>query len=99
MDEIPIFLRCYVDNHTENNRFEPKIQPNTSNSIELVFDTETKYDESKEFVFGSCGIWINKKLNRFYIFHNDNLKKSEITKLQNICSKYNVILISRSEFV
>jgi len=99
MNEIPIFLRCYVDNHAEKSDFEPKFQPNQSNSIELVFDTETKPDESKELIFGSCGIWVNKKFDRFCIFYNDDFKKSEITKLQNICSKYNVTVISRSEFV
>jgi hypothetical protein len=99
MYEIPIFLRCYVDNHTEKSDFEPRIQPNQSNSIELVFDTETKYDESKDLIFGSCGVWVNKKLDKFYIFYNDNLRKSQINKIKKICSKYNVVVIPRSKFV
>lgn len=99
MNEIPIYLRCFVDNHDKKRDFIPQIVPKHNNSIELVFDTETKSDDSKELIFGSCGIWINKKLDKFYIFYDDNLKKSDVTKIQNICSKYNVIVISRTKFV
>ncbi|MCH7647407.1 MAG: hypothetical protein IIA83_02210, partial [Thaumarchaeota archaeon] len=99
MNEIPIYLRCFVDNHGKKSDFVFPLAPKHNNSIELVFDTETKSDDSKELIFGSCGIWINKKLDRFYIFYDDSLKKSDIIKIQNICSKYKVTVISRTKFV
>lgn len=99
MTEIPIFLRCFVDDHIQKDGFEPKNPINPSNSIELVFDTETKPDQSKDLVFGSCGLWINNKLEKLYVFYNDNLKNSEILKLENICLKFNAILMPRSKFV
>ncbi len=99
MDEIDLYLRCFVDNYAQKSSFVPRFVPSPNDSIELVFDTETRPDDSKDLVFGSCGIWINKKLYKFYIFYNDNLKKSDIEKIQEICSKYNVTVISRKEFV
>src|SRR5579883_3423450 len=98
MKEISTYFRCFIDNHEKRYGFT-RFAPSTSDSIELVFDTETRTDDSKDLVFGSCGIWINKKLYKFYIFYNDNLKKSEIEKIQKICSKYDVTVISRKEFV
>lgn len=98
MDKIPIYLRVFADNYSQKGNF-PRSTPNINNSIELVFDTETKTDESKDLIFGSCGIWINKQPYKFYVFYNDRLKKSDIEKIQEICSKYNVIVISRKEFV
>ncbi|MGI0047736.1 MAG: hypothetical protein ACREBB_11205 [Nitrosotalea sp.] len=98
MNEISAYFRCFIDNHEQRNSF-PRFTPSISGSIELVFDTETKTDDSKDLIFGSCGIWINKKLYKFYIFYNDNLKKTEIEKIQKICLKYNVTVISRKEFV
>ncbi|MHB8545685.1 MAG: hypothetical protein ACYDAJ_02840 [Nitrosotalea sp.] len=99
MSEIPIYLRCYVDNHVKKGGLMPKFVPSSSGSIELVFDTEARPDESKDLVFGSCGIWINKKLDKIYIFYNDNLKKSDAKKIQEFCSKNNYSMLSRSEFV
>ena len=99
MDEVPIFLRCFVENPSNNGDFTRKPIPKHNNSIELVFDTETKSDDSKDLIFGSCGVWVNKRLDKFYIFYNDNLRKSQINKIKKICSKYNVIVIPRSKFV
>ncbi|MGI0046644.1 MAG: hypothetical protein ACREBB_05590 [Nitrosotalea sp.] len=98
MNEISAYFRCFIDNHILKDDF-PRFAPSISDSIELVFDTETRTDDSKDLIFGSCGIWVNKKLYKFYIFYNDNLKKSEIEKIQKICSKYNVTVISKKEFV
>lgn len=97
--EVPIYLRCYVDNHKKKGKFTPKNEPKPSNSIVLAFDTETNPDESKNLIFGSCGVWINRKLRNFYLFYDDGLKNSSIEELKRICSKYNVTLLSRSEFV
>jgi len=99
MDEIPIYLRCYVDNHARRGGFTPEFVPAPSVSIELAFDTETRTDDSKDLVFGSCGIWINKKLEKIYVFYNDNLKKSDVKKIQEFFAKNNHVAMTRAEFV
>ena len=87
------YFRCYTKIE-KNTNFMPKIQPKPSESIVLVFDTETGSDQYQNLVFGSCGIWINGKLSEFFIFHNDELSKKDIEKLEKICQSFSCKVMS-----
>ena len=99
MATVPLYLRCFVADHQKKGNFTPRNEPKPNDSIVLVFDTETNPDEAKNLVFGSCGIWVNEKLHRFYVFYDDGLKPKEIEKLRKICSNYKVTILSRKDFV
>ncbi|CAJ35529.1 DNA-directed DNA polymerase B [Methanocella arvoryzae MRE50] len=62
-------------------------QPTINNSrIDLVFDTETTTDRYQNLTFGSCGVWVNGKPDRFLIFFDHELPKpsTDIIKAYNI---------------
>jgi len=94
-----IFLRCHVEKAKETKRnFIPRMV-NANNSIVLTFDTETTTDEFQNLIMGSCGIWINDKLERFIVFHDDDLDHNILTTIQKFCIKNNYEILSRARFV
>lgn len=97
----PIALRCYVANERgANDQRHPINQVLPSNSLVLVFDTETTVDEFQNLLFGSCGIWSNGNLEHFILFYNEEmLKQNEIQAIKNIASKFKYEIMTRSEFV
>jgi len=95
---IPLYLRCYVD-YAKNQVFVPKNEPKQSNSIVLAFDTETTTDQYQNLLFGSCGKWINGKLQYLYLFYADDLPKNKIRIIESCGKKHNRIILSRTEFV
>ena len=100
MNGIPIHTRCYVDNHDDNrNLSSSNYQINSNNSTVLVFDTETTPDQYQNLLFGSCGIWVNGHLKKFYLFYADWLKQAQIRKILAYAKRHNFELMSRHEFV
>lgn len=96
---IPVFLRCHVDNHIEKSDFEPNNKPKSSNSVILAFDTETTSDQYQNLLFGTCGKWVNGKLQYFYLFYADELEKSKIDIIKSLGESKKYIVLSRKEFV
>ena len=47
-----------------------------------MIDTETTTDAYQNLLFGSCGIWINRKLHRVIIFHANTLSRQDIETLR-----------------
>jgi len=89
-----------VDNHNDNRNVSSSYyQINSNNSTVLVFDTETTPDQYQNFLFGSCGIWVNGHLKKFYLFYADWLKKAQIRKIRAYARRNNFEVLSRKEFV
>lgn len=96
---IPVYLRCYVDSDRNKSGFMPKNEPKSSNSIVLAFDTETTVNQFQNLLFGSCGKWVNGKLEYFYLFHADDLEESKVEIIKSYGRKHNYVTLSRREFV
>lgn len=91
-------LRCFVDHGTNPNKFVPKFGLKPNNSTVLVLDTETTSDQYQNLMFGSCGIWVYDKLDKFYLFYGDGLKEHEIKIIQEFGSSHGYVVLSRKEF-
>ncbi|MCA9828786.1 MAG: hypothetical protein KC444_10465, partial [Nitrosopumilus sp.] len=96
---IPCYLRCYVDSGIKKGRFEPKFKPKPNNSTVLVFDTETTTDQHQNLLFGSCGKWVNGRLEFMYLFYADDLPKKQIDVITKYGKKHNYVVLSRKDFV
>lgn len=95
----PIALRCYVE-HEHSKKSYSMNDVNPSNSLILVYDTETTIDEFQNLSFGSCGIWSNGKLERFMLFYNEDiLKENEIQVIKNVALRNGYEVTNRREFV
>ena len=100
MNSIPIHTRCYVDNHDGNrNVSNSNHQINSNNSTVLVFDCETTTDAYQNLLFGSCGIWVNGNLQKFYLFYADWLKKAQTRIIRAYARRNSLEVLSKSEFV
>lgn len=96
----PIALRCYVESEHSKASYHITNSVNPSNSLVLVFDTETTVDEYQNLLFGSCGLWSNGSLERFILFYNDDvLKQNEIEVIKSFASKFNYEVMNRREFI
>ncbi|NOS62614.1 MAG: hypothetical protein HOO66_06225, partial [Nitrosarchaeum sp.] len=84
-----MFLRCFVDTHGESYDDTNKITSKPNDSFHLVLDYDKKLD------YGTCIIWVDKKISKVVLFYTDNTKPSCIKKLES--SKF--IVLSRKEFV
>ena len=84
-----MFLRCFVDTHSEPYDDTYRIEPKPNDSIHLVLDYNKKLE------YGTCIIWVNQKILKVVLFCTDNTKQSCIKKLKN--SRFTVL--SRKEFV
>jgi len=94
-----IFLRCHVEEKgKKKKKFTSKLA-STNNSIVLAFDTETTIDEFQNLTVGSCGIWINDKLERFIIFYDDDLNESHQRTIRKFCKNNDYEFLSKSKFV
>ena len=96
---VPDYIRCYVDNHIQKRDFEPKNEPKSNNSIILAFDTETTSDQYQNLLFGSCGKWVNEKLQYFYLFYADDLDESKIDIIKTHGKNNDCIVLSKKEFI
>lgn len=95
---MDIALRCYVD--TPHNKKQAKKDDRHSNALVLAFDTETTTDEYQNLLFGSCGIWANRRLLELVLFYNEELlKESEINVLRVYTKLHNYSLMPRADFV
>ncbi len=94
-----MYLRCYVDSDVKKSSFTPKTEPKSSTSVVLAFDTETTADQYQNLLFGSCGKWVNGKLQNFYLFYADDLEKSKTEIIKSYGRKNNYVTLSRREFV
>jgi len=83
-----VFLRCFVDTHSEPYDDTYKIEPKPNGTIHLVLHYNKKLE------YGTCIIWINQKISKVVLFCTDNTKQSCINKLN---SKFTIL--SRKEFV
>jgi len=93
----PVYLRCYTSTHGSKPHFEPEIDPKANSSIDFALDVCV--DKAKKLAFGTCGIWIDGKLFKTFVFYADDAKESEISQLHKICSAYPVEVLSKKEFV
>ena len=84
-----MFLRCFIDTRGESFDDTNRIEPKPNDSIHLVLDYDKKLD------YGTCIIWVDKKISKVVLFCTDNTKQSCIRKLKS--SKFTVL--SRKEFV
>lgn len=93
-----IALRCFIDTPTIKTYNHNKDGHNKS--IVLVFDTETTNDEYQNLLFGSCGIWINGKQYKFYLFYNEELVQDDkLNVIKEFASSHGYELMSRTELV
>ena len=88
-----VYLRCFVDTHGKEYDDSTKIEPRPTDLIHLVLD----YNKCLEY--GTCVILVNQKITKSIIFHQDDAKQSDITKILNYSKKNNVTVLSRKEFV
>jgi len=65
----------------------------------LVFDTETTTDSLQNLLFGFFQIYERGELRFEGLFQGDNLKDTDISKLQNYCQQHNLELMPVREFV
>ena len=97
-----IFLRCHVEKTKDGkSNFTSRQSTNANNSIVLVFDTETTTDEFQNITVGSCGIWINDKLERFTVFYGDGdvLDQNRKETIREFCANNSYEFLSRAEFI
>ena len=100
MTNTSIHTRCYVESPSSTGfASNPNYQVNPNNSIVLVFDTETTLDQYQNLLFGSCGIWVNGDLQKFYLFYGEFLKKGQIRKIRAYARRYNFEVLSKRDFV
>ncbi|NDF30432.1 MAG: hypothetical protein EB150_09620, partial [Nitrososphaeria archaeon] len=92
-----VYLRCYTSTHGSKSYFEPGIDPKANSSIDFVLDVCVNKD--RKLAFGTCGIWIDGKLFKTFVFYADDTNESEITQLRKVCSDYPVVVLSKKEFV
>ncbi|MDH5463117.1 MAG: hypothetical protein OEY17_07240 [Nitrosopumilus sp.] len=101
---VQISLRCFADNDVQFTNREPP-HSNHNNSTVLVFGTETTSDQYQNLVIGSCGIWTNGNLEKFYLFYDDSSKQSLTEKIKSHVAKTKlpdectIDIMSRDEFV
>ena len=95
-----IHTRCYVES-LDSKGFAPdaNYQVNPNSSTVLVLDTETTPDQYQNLLFGSCSIWINGTLQRFYLFYGDLLKRTQVRKIRTYAHKHNFEVLSKGDFV
>ena len=86
--DVSLSLRCFVDHGTNQSQFVPKTSLKPNNSTVLVFDTETTSDQYQNLLFGSCGIWVYGKLEKFYLFYSDYLNLDQIKIILECGQKY-----------
>ena len=100
-----ISLRCFVDNHVSFTHREYSHPPNYNNSTVLVFGSQTTTDQYQNLVIGTCGIWINEKLQKFCLFYDDSTPHPKIEKIKSHASKMTlpddciIHVMSKDEFV
>ena len=92
MDEAEIALRAYVDpkrNDWCHFNFDepPKAKEQGLPQIVAVLDTETTADQYLNLTFGSLGIWIGGKLDRFIIFYSEKIRPNELEVLKAYAKK------------
>jgi hypothetical protein len=80
--DIDIAIRGYVV-HEKSNPSLRKKGTRDSPDIVAVFDTETTADAYLNLKFGSFGVWVAGKLDRFIIFYSDKIGKKEQAILRN----------------
>ena len=94
-------IRCYIEkedfDYSQDKNRRNSVNP--SESIVLVFDTETTNDEYQNLVFGSCGIWVNGILDRFCLFYADDLDAKRVDILKEYGKKKGYEVLSREKFV
>jgi len=99
--EISLQARCFVESQNKipymSGSYSKPVTPN--NSTVLVFDCETSTDEFQNLLFGSCGIWVNGKLQKFYLFYENSITKAQIRKIRAYSSRHKIEVISKIEFV
>ena len=97
---MPIHTRCYVENPNDNRIIvNSKYKINSNSSTILVLDTETTSDQFQNLLFGSCGIWVNGRLQKFYLFYANSLAKAQIRQIRAYGSRYKIEVLSKTEFV
>ena len=98
-----VALRCYLYRDTaprdDTDLGEQRRIFMHNKSIVLVFDTETTIDEYQNLLFGSCGIWVNGRPTKFYLFHADDLNESDIAVITGYAAQKGYEVLSRKEFV
>jgi hypothetical protein len=73
----PIRLRCYTGNYKAGG-YSTHNQ-NANNGIVLTLSTEVTSDQQQALIFGSCAVWINGKLYKICLFHDElNQKKVDL---------------------
>jgi len=101
---LQISLRCYTDNDVQST-YKESPHPNCNNSTVLVFSSQATQDTYQNLTVGSCGIWINDKLQKFCLFHDDSAKQSQIEKIKLHAAKVTlpndctINIMSRDEFI
>lgn len=99
-----IGLRCLADNDRQI-AYKESSHPNHNNSTVLVFSSQTTQDAYQNLTVGSCGVWINDRLQKFCLFHDDSAKQSHIEKIKSCVPKLTlpddcvIDVMSRNEFV
>ena len=100
MTKISIHTRCYVESlDSKGFATDTNYQVNPNSSTVLVFDTETTPDQYQNLLFGSCGIWVNKTLQKFYLFYGEFLKKGQISKIHAYARRCNFEVLSKRDFI
>lgn len=99
-----ISLRCHTDNGVPST-YKEDSTPNHNGSTVLVFNSQTTQDRYQNLIIGTCGVWINDKLQKFCLFNDDSATVSKMEKIKLHVSKLNlpddctVHVMSRNEFI
>lgn len=99
MERLPLCFRCYTKKPKKKGNFGHPQASNSSKSTVLVLDTETTSEQYQNFIFGSCGVWVNGRLQNFYIFHDDDMPVSKIEKITKSWKDLDCTILPRKEFV
>ena len=98
MDDFAV--RCYVP-YTEPKQFwgqRLEMRCNAEQRV-LVLDTETRTTPDQMLIQGSAGLWVNRKLIKFYLLYNEQITPKELGTIRAVANETGHELLTRTDFV
>ncbi len=53
----------------------------------LVLDTETRTTPDQMLIQGSAGLWVNRKLIKFYLLYNEQITPKELGTIRAVANE------------
>jgi hypothetical protein len=101
-DELPLFLRAFVETAKQDPR---KLRRSNAQQIQgasdwsVVFDTETTIDPGQSLRIGFCRVYYRDELRHHVLFYPDTLTKRDMDVVRQYAKSTRVALMTRDEFV